>query len=60
LARALEKINVDTAIEPTASDATSHLYIADPLKNSGRWLAGAFSTHPPIEERIKRLREMAL
>ena len=58
LARALEKISVDTAVEPTASSATAHLYIANPFKNSGRFLANAFSTHPPIEERIKRLREM--
>jgi heat shock protein HtpX len=36
---------------------TAHLFIVNPL--SGRSLANLFSTHPPIEERIARLRAMA-
>ncbi len=40
-----------------ASEATAHMYIVNPL--SGEGLAGLFSTHPPIEERIRRLMEMA-
>ena len=36
-----------------ASPATSHLFIVAPL--SGRRIAGLFSTHPPIEERVRRL-----
>jgi heat shock protein HtpX len=37
--------------------ATAHLMIANPL--SGRSFTNIFSTHPPVQERIKRLREMA-
>ena len=37
--------------------ATAHLFIVNPLH--GRSLAGLFSTHPPIEERIRRLQAMA-
>ena len=55
LARALEKISGAKPMQH-ASSATAHLYFANPLK--GRSLAGLFDTHPPIEERIKRLREM--
>ena len=56
LARALEKI----ANRPNlarVNKATAHLFIASPL--SGKSLSRLFSTHPPIEERIKALRQMA-
>lgn len=59
LARALEKISADPAVLSQASSATAHMYIANPFKGSGRIFARAFSTHPPVEDRIKRLREMA-
>ena len=63
LARALEKIADDRNILKTASNATAHLYIENPFKtDTGRktrtFLAGLFSTHPPIEERIKIPRSM--
>lgn len=58
LAKALEKISGDHEILEAANGATAHLYISNPLKESGSFLANLFSTHPPIEERIKRLREM--
>lgn len=58
LARALEKISGDTEVLEAANGATAHLYISNPLKNSGKLVANLFSTHPPIDERIKRLREM--
>lgn len=58
LASALEKISGDKEILEAANGATAHLYISNPLKNSGQFLANLFSTHPPIDERIKRLREM--
>jgi heat shock protein HtpX len=58
LARALEKISVSKTPLTTASTATAHLFISNPLK-PGMSVAGLFSTHPPIEERIKRLRGMA-
>jgi heat shock protein HtpX len=38
--------------------ATAHLYIVNPLSGGG--LAGLFSTHPPIAERVARLRAMAV
>lgn len=59
LARALEKIKNDNRPLQRASGATAHLYIANPLINSKKFLAKAFSTHPPIEDRIKKLRQMA-
>ncbi|MDP3997542.1 MAG: zinc metalloprotease HtpX [bacterium] len=55
LARALEKIAGSPPL-PTAGKATAHLYIANPF--SRRSFSNLFSTHPPIEERIKRLRAM--
>ena len=39
-----------------AQPATAHMFIVNPL--TGRSLANLFSTHPPIEERIRRLRAM--
>jgi heat shock protein HtpX len=39
-----------------ANPATSHLFIVNPL--SGQTFATLFATHPPIEERIARLRSM--
>ncbi|MGQ3685593.1 MAG: zinc metalloprotease HtpX [Candidatus Loosdrechtia sp.] len=57
LASALEKLHRATATRHMdAGTATSHLFIVNPL--SGRSFLTLFSTHPPIEERIKRLREM--
>lgn len=62
LASALEKIAGDHKPLETANKATAHLFISNPLKDhegdSQSWFAGLFNTHPPIEERIKRLREM--
>jgi heat shock protein HtpX len=43
---------------PQANDATAHMFIVSPL--TARSLSRLFSTHPPIEERIKRLEAMAL
>ena len=59
LASALRKLERATEIVPsqTASPAFAHLYIVNPLKGQG-W-AGLFSTHPPIEERVRRLEAMA-
>jgi len=60
LASALEKISKDQRPLHTATNATAHLFIVNPFK--GKSLSGAvsnlFSTHPPIEERIKILRSM--
>lgn len=61
LARALAKLSHDKEPLEAANKATAHLYITNPLKNlkgSVGLFAGLFSTHPPIEERIKALKEM--
>jgi heat shock protein HtpX len=59
LASALRKLERATQVVPaqTAEPAFAHLYIVNPLK--GQTLAGLFSTHPPLEERIRRLEDMA-
>ncbi len=58
LASALEKISKDTEPLEAANKATAHLYIVNPLLEHRGKLNSLFSTHPPVEERIKRLREM--
>ncbi|MDP2624940.1 MAG: M48 family metallopeptidase [Candidatus Peregrinibacteria bacterium] len=56
LASALEKISGDSHQLRGATKGTAHLYISNPFKK-GSW-SKFFSTHPPIEERIKALRSM--
>lgn len=59
LAKALEKLHrASQALPMQASPATAHLFIVNPLSGSA-WLT-LFSTHPPIEERMARLRAMRL
>lgn len=60
LARALEKIEISSTPLKKAHASTAHLFIANPLKRAGvgRGLAKLFSTHPPIKERVARLRSM--
>jgi heat shock protein HtpX len=59
LASALEKISKDTEPLEVANKATAHLYIVNPLLDHRGKLNALFSTHPPTEERVKRLRGMA-
>lgn len=56
LASALEKIGKQGSATARANSSTAHLFFANPLK--GGTIAGLFSTHPPIDDRIKVLREM--
>jgi heat shock protein HtpX len=62
LARALEKLAASPQTLHSASNATAHLFIASPLKadiqGKSGWLNNLFSTHPPLKERITRLRQM--
>ncbi|MBR5624285.1 M48 family metallopeptidase [bacterium] len=59
LARALEKIAGDPGEVKGASGATRALYIAEPFKKSFFSADSLFSTHPPIEKRVARLRAMS-
>lgn len=58
LARALEKIADDPAPMKKINNATAHLYIANPFrgKQAKSWFTRLYSTHPPVEERVKALR----
>lgn len=59
LASALERLEQGAEAIPMeghVNDATEPLYIVKPFRSRG--LAGLFSTHPPIEERVSRLRQM--
>lgn len=61
LATALEKISQDSHVLKTATTSTAHLFIADPFakkKKLSSWFMTLFSTHPPVEERIRILRSM--
>jgi heat shock protein HtpX len=55
LASALEKIKGHNRGDMDVSEAVSHLFIADPNRSA---LDALYATHPPLEERIKRLRAM--
>jgi heat shock protein HtpX len=58
LAKALEKLETASKVAPmAATPATAHLFIVNPLTGSG--ITTLFSTHPPIAERVARLRAMA-
>jgi len=62
LIKALEKISQDKEPLEAANKATAHLYISNPLKNhhdTVGWFANFFTTHPPIQERIKALQSIA-
>jgi heat shock protein HtpX len=59
LARALEKISgVSREVPMDATPATAHMFIVSPLTGGG--LLSLFSTHPPVEKRVERLRAMAV
>jgi heat shock protein HtpX len=58
LERALATIAADREVLEVASRATQHLYFTNPIKKFEKRAAGLMSTHPPIVERINRLREL--
>lgn len=58
LASALRKLQMaNRQIPMHANEATAHMFIVNPLSGGG--MLSLFSTHPPMEERIRRLEEMA-
>ncbi len=62
LISALEKLRDDEAVVHHATRATAQMWIEQPLDRAegkkGSWLNRAFDTHPPLEDRIKALKEM--
>lgn len=56
LANALKKLGRDKEKLEAANGATAHMYITNPLR--GRSFSSLFNSHPPIEERIRRLESM--
>jgi len=59
LARALEKISTAAIPMQRVSSATNHLWISAPTGTGlGAQISGLFSTHPPIQDRIAKLRQM--
>lgn len=56
LASALEKISQNSSVVSRQNTSTAHLFFANPLRKGS--ITGLFSTHPPIEDRISRLRSM--
>ena len=59
LARALRTIADDPEVLEVANRATQHLYIVNPIKHFEERSKGMFDTHPPISERIGKLRALA-
>lgn len=60
LARALEKISGYPYPMQHATTSTAHLFISNPFKKggTGSWITSLFSTHPPVEDRVRILRSM--
>jgi heat shock protein HtpX len=58
LERALAKISGDGEVLEVANRGTQHLYFTNPIKKFEQRASGLFSTHPPIVERINRLRDL--
>ncbi len=58
LIHALEKLYQNPTPSQHYSTATNHFYIAPPKKSWGKQVAGLFSTHPSIEQRVKDLKAM--
>lgn len=57
LASALIKISSNKTPLSRTNNATAHLYISSPLKEEINWYSKLFMTHPPVEERVKALRQ---
>lgn len=59
LARALEKLGAGRNAAVPASQATAHLYFADPQPGRSPWLSGILNVHPPLAERVRLLARMS-
>jgi heat shock protein HtpX len=58
LERALAKISTDQEVLEVANRGTQHMYFTNPIKKFEQRSSGLMSTHPPIVDRINRLREL--
>ncbi len=58
LERALAKIAEDQEVLEVANRGTQHMYFTNPIKKFEQRSSGLMSTHPPIIDRINRLREL--
>jgi len=58
LASALQKISGDKEVLEVANRATQHLYIVNPIKPFEKRAKALFSTHPPIDDRVRRIRSI--
>ena len=61
LISALEKLKADSSVVTSGSSITASMWIEQPMDNEEKkpsWFQKAFATHPPLEERIARLKEM--
>jgi heat shock protein HtpX len=58
LISALEKLKADSTVVRAHSKAMAHLWIESPLDRDKSWLSRLFDTHPPLEERIRTLKEL--
>jgi len=60
LARALEKISADPNPLRVANSSTAHLYITSPFRGrqTKDWFSSLFLTHPPVEDRVRALRDL--
>lgn len=55
---ALRKLGEDREVLEAANRATAHLYIVQPIRSWERRADGLLATHPPLEERIRRLQQL--
>ena len=58
LERALAKISTDKEVLEVANRGTQHMYFTNPIKKFEQRSSGLMSTHPPIVDRINRLRQL--
>ena len=59
LASALRKIEADPNVLKTANRGTAHLYIANPIQKFEARAHTMFASHPPLEDRIRRLEALS-
>ncbi len=57
---ALRKLGGDREVLEVANRATAHLYIVQPIKRWEKRAKGLFSTHPPIEDRVRRIEQLVV